>query len=604
MKLINAIMKRLLCLCATLLTFATSGFSQTQTDTIRLEVKPTEGTNVLYYDFTEDALSHVELEWVLGEGDTGKFRPADSGWTNIRHTIEDTGWIYIYYNHEQQETYSLRMHVYEGSGREPEENGYDLNVYSKCSASLDVSGCTALTSLSCSNNQLTSLDVSGCTALMSLDCYKNQLTSLDVSGCTALTSLYCGGNQLTSLDVSGCTALMSLDCYRNQLTSLDVSGCTALTSLLSCSNNQLTSLDVSGCTALTGLSCSNNQLTSLDISNNTALTSLDCSNNQLTSLDISNNTALTSLDCSNNQLTSLDVSGCTALTDLYCYDNDLRSLDVSGCTALTSLSCSNNRLTALDISNNTALTSLDCSNNRLTALDISNNTAMTSLDCYQNRLPLSTLYEIYTQISKWSDFWCGSQSDSIMILIDQPFDLSTERIIGQTLSTYELTDAYGREVDADFWTENKFEFCFHEPLKYTLKLQNVNIKKSGSYGPPVTFIWYISVVEEMPVQYYTVKVASNHSAWGTATLTGNGRYEEGSNVTITAKAKEGYRFVNWTKKDGSVFSTEAVHTFTATENLDLTANFEERPNDVETFTVAISANNAEGGRASLSGDGT
>ena len=50
--------------------------------------------------------------------------------------------------------------------------------------------------LNCSENQLTSLDVSNCTALTSLFCFDSQLTSLDVSGCTSLTTLYCFGNQI------------------------------------------------------------------------------------------------------------------------------------------------------------------------------------------------------------------------------------------------------------------------------------------------------------------------------------------------------------------------------------------------------------------------
>ena len=82
---------------------------------------------------------------------------------------------------------------------------------------------TALTDLSCSDNQLTSLDVSNNTALTTLRCYSNQLTSLDVSNNTALTDLHCSDNQLTSLDVNNNTALTSLWCYDNQLTSLDVS---------------------------------------------------------------------------------------------------------------------------------------------------------------------------------------------------------------------------------------------------------------------------------------------------------------------------------------------------------------------------------------------
>ena len=139
---------------------------------------------------------------------------------------------------------------------------------------------TALTTLWCSNNQLTSLDVSKNTALTTLSCNNNQLTSLDVSKNTALTDLNCYYNQLTSLDVSGCTALTDLECFENQLTSLDVSGCTALTDL-DCCSNQLTSLDVSGCTALARLDCYFNQLTSLDVSSNTALELIRCYSNQL-----------------------------------------------------------------------------------------------------------------------------------------------------------------------------------------------------------------------------------------------------------------------------------------------------------------------------------
>ncbi len=213
---------------------------------------------------------------------------------------------------------------------------------------LDVSGCTALQGLDCSNNQLTSLDVSGCSALQTLGCYNAKLTSINVSGCTTLAKLDCYNNQLTSLDVSGCTALQTLSCYGNQLTSLDVSGCSALQTL-GCYNAKLTSINVSGCTALQGLDCSNNQLTSLDVSGCTALQTLNCYSNQLTSLDVSGCTRLAKLYCYDNQLTSLDVSGYTVLSELYCYDNQLTSLNVSGCTRLSELQCKNNQLTALDL---------------------------------------------------------------------------------------------------------------------------------------------------------------------------------------------------------------------------------------------------------------
>ncbi|MDR1878217.1 MAG: leucine-rich repeat domain-containing protein, partial [Bacteroidales bacterium] len=143
-----------------------------------------------------------------------------------------------------------------------------------------------------------------------LYCSDNQLSSLNVSGCTALTTLNCGNNQLTGLDVSKNTALTYLDCHYNRLTNLDVSKNTALT-VLYCSVNQLTTLNVSECTALTRLWCGNNQLTSLDVIGCAALAILDCYRNQLTSLNVSTCT----------KLKTLDVSYCRLLTRLYCnYD--------------------------------------------------------------------------------------------------------------------------------------------------------------------------------------------------------------------------------------------------------------------------------------------
>jgi hypothetical protein len=236
-----------------------------------------------------------------------------------------------------------------------------------------------LDTLFCVYNQLTSLDVSGCTALTSLNCWGNQLTNLDVTNNTALFSLYCLGNQLTSLDIANNTALEYLYCKGNQLTSLDVTNNTALIDL-ECYDNQLTSLDVSHNTALKYLSCSINQLTSLDVSKNTALRYLDCFDNQLTNLNVSACTALINLGCFSNHLKSLDVSGCTSLTVLYCSINQLTSLDVSGRIALKELLCSVNQLTSLDVTNNTALIELVCFSNQLTSLDVSKNTALEYLD--------------------------------------------------------------------------------------------------------------------------------------------------------------------------------------------------------------------------------
>ena len=225
----------------------------------------------------------------------------------------------------------------------------------------------AVTSIDVSTQIITGLKgIEHFTALTELSCYNNQLTELDVSKNTALTDLWCDNNQLTALDVSANTALTKLWCANNQLTALDLSANTALTKFI-CGYNQLSTLDVSNNTALTELSCNHNQLTTLDLLANTALTRLSCTSNQLTVLDVSANTALISLSCQFNQLSTLNVSANTALRFLYCLDNQLTVLDVSKNTVLTTLICVNNQLTALDVSANTALTELYCFGNQIRA---------------------------------------------------------------------------------------------------------------------------------------------------------------------------------------------------------------------------------------------
>ena len=164
--------------------------------------------------------------------------------------------------------------------------------------SMNISKCTSLVLLSCSNNWLTSLNISKNTALRELFCYNNRLTSLDVANNIALIALSCGLNHIDYLDVSNNTSLEKLSCTDNKLASLDVSKCTALKEI-GCSGNLLTTLDVSIINSLSGLGCADNQLISLDISNNPAMEWLYCGDNQLTILDISNNPGLKNLHIEN-----------------------------------------------------------------------------------------------------------------------------------------------------------------------------------------------------------------------------------------------------------------------------------------------------------------
>jgi Divergent InlB B-repeat domain len=71
-------------------------------------------------------------------------------------------------------------------------------------------------------------------------------------------------------------------------------------------------------------------------------------------------------------------------------------------------------------------------------------------------------------------------------------------------------------------------------------------------------------------QAYTIATSASPGVGGTTS--GGNTYVSGANVTVTATANSGYVFTNWTQS-GSVVSTSASYTFTATSNRTLVANF-------------------------------
>lgn len=172
---------------------------------------------------------------------------------------------------------------------------------------------TTLRKLKCSSynssDNFTSVDVSGCSMLTYLSCYSSSLTNLNVSGCVALESLSSSGHNLTNFDISDCIALSNLEI--SGLDSLDVSNNIELSHLL---------------VGIVGVSSGSHSkgLTVLDVSNNPKLIRLECFGNLLTNLDLSHNPELNLLNCSYNFLTNLNIGdGNTALGYVYIYDNQL-----------------------------------------------------------------------------------------------------------------------------------------------------------------------------------------------------------------------------------------------------------------------------------------
>ena len=101
-------------------------------------------------------------------------------------------------------------------------------------------------------------------------------------------------------------------------------------------------------------------------------------------------------------------------------------------------------------------------------------------------------------------------------------------------------------------------------------------------------------IKQTAVQY-TVSLLMNPT--GAGVIGGQGTYNDGSTVTIKAKANPGYEFENWSM-GRVVVSTQAKYAFTINGNKNLTANFKENPIN---YTLATNAYPEEGGNTSGAG---
>jgi uncharacterized repeat protein (TIGR02543 family) len=92
---------------------------------------------------------------------------------------------------------------------------------------------------------------------------------------------------------------------------------------------------------------------------------------------------------------------------------------------------------------------------------------------------------------------------------------------------------------------------------------------------------------------YRIDVIATPPQYGT--VTGDGNYDYGTPIVVSALANEDYMFTCWTE-NGDTVSTSADYSFTVTGSRILLANFE-----ILTFTVTLDVNNAEFGEVAGAG---
>ncbi len=73
----------------------------------------------------------------------------------------------------------------------------------------------------------------------------------------------------------------------------------------------------------------------------------------------------------------------------------------------------------------------------------------------------------------------------------------------------------------------------------------------------------------------TLEISASMYPSGAGTLSGTGSYGAGEQVTLKARPGIGYVFINWSTSDNRIVSKEPIYSFTATEDVELMANFSE-----------------------------
>lgn len=103
-----------------------------------------------------------------------------------------------------------------------------------------------------------------------------------------------------------------------------------------------------------------------------------------------------------------------------------------------------------------------------------------------------------------------------------------------------------------------------------------------------------------PTNKYYINAKSNDDAMGA--VKGGGSFEEGDSVTLSANAKDGYCFVNWSDSLGNNVSKDSVWKFCVECDALFIAHFTRKEDTVQQYTVSI--NSADNDMGYVAGGGT
>lgn len=186
-------------------------------------------------------------------------------------------------------------------------------------------------------SSVSSIDLRSNKKLESVYVIDNKLAELKLGGLARLRSITIGNcSGITSLDLSGMTALTSLSAYNTGLKTVNLTGCPQLTSL-ALYGSKISFLNTAGNPLLRSASVGCATLLGFDFSKNTALTSLSLDNVQVEEADFSALTLLTSFSANGSKLKDLDLSHSPLLKSVSMRENRVSTVDVSAADRLETL---------------------------------------------------------------------------------------------------------------------------------------------------------------------------------------------------------------------------------------------------------------------------
>ena len=369
------------------------------------------------------------------------------------------------------------------------------------------------------------------------------------SWCSSLTSIEIpsGVTEIDNSAFNNCTSLTSIE-IPSRVTSIGSSAffyCSSLTSVTFGENSQLTSI---GERAFSGCS----SLTSVTFGENSKLTSIGewafehCSS--LTSVTFGENSKLTSIGegafeyCSS--LTSIELpSGVTSIGSsafFYCFN-------------LTSISC-----------HAESVPETDPSAFRTCNLKMVIYVPEQSVDAYKAASP-------------WNEYTILAMPNYEIVAVIAPSESGVVNGAGTYNHGEDVTLTATANEGYKFinWTENGE--VVSEEAEYSFEITNDR-----------------NLVANFELLSYNVTASVNPENAGV--VTGSGTYNHGEDVTLTATANEGHKFVNWTEND-VIVSTENEYSFIVTKDINLVSNFEKT-----TCNVTVVVNPEEAG--TVTGAGT